>query len=77
MLHDGAAVRGKWLTWALTDTDVEHRGKHVACAHEADHQGGTLRPGALAANTLNDLRAMLDPADAARPNWGAALSRNL
>jgi hypothetical protein len=59
VLHDDAAVRGKWLTWALTDTDVEHRGKHVACAHEADRQGGTLRPGALAANTLNDLRAML------------------
>lgn len=58
-LHDAAAARGKWLVWALTDTDTEHPGRYVARAHEADRHGGTLLPGALVANSLNELRAML------------------
>ena len=43
----------------MTDTDPEHPGKYVGRAHEADYQGGTLLPGALVANTLAQLRAML------------------
>jgi len=58
-MHDDAAARGKWLLWTLTDTDIEHPGRYVACAHEADHTGGKLLPGVLVARTLAELRAML------------------
>ena len=58
-LHDDAAARGRWLVWTLTDTALEYPGRVTARAHEADHQGGALLPGALVANTLHDLRAML------------------
>lgn len=57
--HDDAAARGKWLIWTLSDTDIEHPGRYVAPAHEADQHGGKLLPGALVANTLAELRAML------------------
>jgi len=58
-LHDDAAARGKWLVWTLTDTDIEHPGRYVARAHEADHHGGKLLPGVLVARTLAELRTML------------------
>ena len=64
-LHDAAAACGRWLVWALTDTDLEYPGRVTARAHEADHQGGALLPGALVANTLHELRAML-PAELTR-----------
>jgi len=71
-LHDAAAVRGKWLIWTLSDTDREHLGKHVARAHEADHHGGKLLPGALVANTLAEVRAKL-PAGLTRLDRTSAL----
>ncbi len=71
-MHDDAAARGKWLIWIVTGTDAEHPGKHVARAHQADHQGGTVQPGALVANTLVELRAML-PAGLARHDRTSAL----
>ncbi len=58
-LHDDAAARGKWLVWTLTDTDIEHPGRYIARAHEADHHGGKLLPGVLVARTLAELRTML------------------
>jgi len=58
-LHDDAAAHGRWLVWIVTDADLEHPGKMVARAHEADHHGGTFLPGALVANTLDEVRAML------------------
>jgi hypothetical protein len=77
VLHDDTAVRGKGLTWTLTDTDIEHPGKHVEPLHGADHQGGTLLPGSLAAKTLNDLRAMLPTEPIRRDRTAALPSRNL
>jgi len=71
-LHDAAATRGKWLIWTLTDSDIEHPGKMVARAHEADHHGGKLLPGALVANTLAELRAML-PTELTRRDRTSAL----
>jgi len=71
-LHDDAAARGKWLVWTLTDTDLEYPGRITARAHEADHQGGALLPGALVANTLDELRAML-PAVLTRRDRTSAL----
>ncbi len=59
ILHDDAASRDKWPIWTLTDTDLEYPGKVVARAHEADQHGGKLLPGALVADTLAELRAML------------------
>ncbi len=57
-LHDDAAARGKWLVWTLSDADLEHPGKAVARAHETDHHGGKLLPGAMVANTQAEVRAM-------------------
>ncbi len=71
-LHDDAAARGKWLLWTLTDTDIEHPGRYVGRAHEADHHGGKLLPGALVANTLAEVRAML-PAGLTRLDPTSAL----
>lgn len=75
-MHDDAAAREKWLVWTLTDTDLEHPGKYVGRAHEADHQGGTLLAGALVARTLAELRAML-PADLTRSDRTSALPPDL
>lgn len=66
-LHDDAATRGKWLMWFVTEADAEHPGKVVARAYEANHQGGQQQPGALVADTLTELRAML-PAGLTRHN---------
>jgi len=71
-MHDDAAVRGKWLTWALSATDTEHPGKYVVRAYEANHQGGTLLPGVLIADTLDELRAML-PANLTQTDQTSAL----
>jgi hypothetical protein len=35
---------------------MEYPGKVIARVRTADHQGGTLLPGALAADTLHELR---------------------
>ena len=45
--------------WSITATDVENSSKYVARAHQADHQGDTVQPGALVADTLGELRVML------------------
>lgn len=66
-LHDDAAARGVWVMWFVSDADAEHPGKVVARAYVADHHGGKLLPGALVANTLAELRAML-PAGLTRHN---------
>ena len=58
-LQDDATARGTWLAWIVTATDLEHPGKHTARTHTADHHGGVYLPGALIADTLDELRAML------------------
>ena len=62
--------------WAITVTDVEHPGKYVARAHQADHQGGTVQPGALVADTLDEMRTML-PAGLTRHDRTSALPPNV
>ncbi len=59
VMHNDAAARGKWLVGTLTDIDLEYPGRYVGRAHEADHNGGKLLPGALVARNLAELRAML------------------
>lgn len=61
VLQNDAIARDTWLTWVVTDADAEHPGKVVARAYEATHHGGKLLPGALMADTLDALRAMLPP----------------
>ncbi len=58
-MQDEAAARGTWLVWTVTTIDLEHSGKLVARACIAAHRRGTLRPGALVAETLDALRTML------------------
>ncbi len=58
-LQDDAAARGTWLVWVVTATDLEHPGQVTARAHAADYQGGILLPGALVADTLDELRMKL------------------
>jgi len=58
-MQNDAAARGTWLVWTVTTTDLEHSGKLVARACIAAHWHGTLRPGALVAETLDALRTML------------------
>lgn len=58
-LQDDATARGTWLAWVVTDTDLEYPGRLVARAHTADNRGGAYLPGALVADTLEKLRAML------------------
>lgn len=58
-LQDDATARGTWLAWVVTDTDLEHPCRLVARAHTADHHGGVYLPGALVADTLEELRAQL------------------
>jgi hypothetical protein len=72
IMHADASARDKWLTWILTASDIEHPGKFVARAHQADHQGGTVQPGELVADTLDELRAML-PAGLTRHDRTSAL----
>ena len=57
--QDDATARGTWLAWVITNADLEHPGRFVARAHTAEHQGGRYLPGALIADTLDELRAML------------------
>lgn len=58
-VQDDATGRGTWLAWIVTNADLEYPGCFVARAHTADHAGGRYLPGALVANTLDELRAML------------------
>jgi len=58
-IQDDALAHGRWLIWFVTATDLEHPGRLTARAHVADHHGGTILPGVLVANTLDELRAML------------------
>jgi len=58
-VNNEAATCGTWLLWIGIDNDVEHPGKMVARAHEVDHQGGTVLPDAMVADTRNPLRVML------------------
>ena len=58
-LQDDATARGTWPAWVLSGADLEYPGQLVARAHTADHTGGVYLPGALVADTLDDLRAML------------------
>src|SRR4051812_4499326 len=58
-MQDGARARGVWLMWFVSTTDPEHPGKAVAWAIAADPPGGTRLPGVLAADTLDEVHAML------------------
>lgn len=52
-------ARGTYLAWVVSSSDLEHPGRLTARAHTADHHGGVYLPGALIADTLDELRAML------------------
>lgn len=71
-MQDEAAAHGRWLTWLLTGADLEHPGRTTARAYVADHHGGSMLPGALVADTLDALRAML-PAGLTRRDRTSAL----
>jgi len=58
-IQDQARAAGCWLMWFVSTSDPEHPGKAVAWAITADPTGGTLAPGLLVADTLDELRAML------------------
>ena len=58
-LQDDAAARDTWLAWVVSNADLEYPGRFTARAHTADHHGGVYLPGALVADTLDRLRAML------------------
>ena len=58
-LQDDATARGTWLASVVTNSDLEHPGRLTARAHTANHTGGHYLPGALIADTLEELRAML------------------
>lgn len=58
-LQDDATARGTWLAWVVSDADLEHPGRLTARAHTADYHGGVYLPGALVADTVEKLRAML------------------
>lgn len=55
-LQDDATARGVWLIWFINDADPAHPGKVTARAHTEDHIGGVYLPGALVADTLDELR---------------------
>jgi hypothetical protein len=57
-LQEDARVRGRWLMWFVS---YERPGKFVARAHTAAPDGGKWMPGEMAADTLEELRAMLPP----------------
>ena len=58
-MQDSATEHKAWLVWFVTAADLEHPGKITARAHEADHRGGTVLPGGLVVDTLDELRALL------------------
>ena len=70
-MHNEAAARDTWLVCVVTASDAECPGKVIARARTPDHQGGTLLPGALVADTLNELRIML-PIELTRRNRTSA-----
>ena len=59
ILQDDAIERGTWLAWIVTAADLEHPGRFVARAHTSDHTGGVYLPGALVADTLEELQEQL------------------
>ena len=59
-MHDAARARAAWIMWFVAwKGGFEHPGKFIARAHTAGHDGGVFLPGALVADTLHELRAML------------------
>ncbi len=52
---------GLWPTWLITTDEPAFPDCHVARAHTADHHGGVWLPGALVADTLGELVALLPP----------------
>ena len=58
-MQEDALARGVWVVWFVTAADLEHPGKVTARTHTADHQGGVYLPGALVADSLDELRTML------------------
>ena len=75
-VQDDATGRGTWLARIVTNADLEHPGCFVARAHTADHAGGVYLPGALVADTLEELRTML-PAGLARPGRPSVAPRDV
>ena len=59
-LHDAARSQGDWLVWLVTNSSPEFPiCRFMARAHTSDHVGGVFLPGALVADTLEELRAQL------------------
>jgi hypothetical protein len=58
-LHDEAAARGTPPVWFVSDADPAYPGKVTARAFTKDHHGGAQLHGALVADTLDELRAMM------------------
>ncbi len=58
-LQDEAALRGVQLLWVVSVKDPEYVGKVTARAHSVGQGGGQYWPGALVADTLDQLHAML------------------
>ncbi len=61
--------------WIVSTSDPEHPGKMVARAYMAEHQGGTCLPGALIAETLDELRTQI-PAGLTRRDRTSMLPPN-
>lgn len=47
------------LIWFISDVDPAHPGTITARAHTADPTGGVYLPGALIADTLSEMRALM------------------
>jgi hypothetical protein len=58
-LHDAAKAAGVMVIWLVSNDAPEHPGKIVARAHTADFAGGVYLSGALVADTLDELRALM------------------
>ena len=58
-LQDDATARGVELMWFVSNADPAHPGKITARAHTADHIGGIYLPGAMIADTLDEMRAQM------------------
>ncbi len=59
VLQNDATARVTWLAWVVSNTDLEFPGQLTARAHTSDHHGGHYLLGALVADTLDELHAML------------------
>lgn len=58
-LQDKAALRGVQLLWVVSTKDPEYAGKITARSYLVGQWGGIYWPGALVADTIDLLRAML------------------